>query len=105
MASLPPALRCLPSLFQATQKYPHAMAAISTPGTPAKTSRFGTTVVVALVLVLAYQLAHWTWVFVAPSPVAAVPEGDRGVDMAAVAPLLRAAAAAPAREGAFARGL
>ncbi len=63
------------------------MAAISTPGTPAKTSLFGSTIVGALVLVLAYQLAHWTWVFVAPSPVAAVPEGDRGVDMAAVARL------------------
>jgi general secretion pathway protein C len=82
-----------------------AMAAISTPGTPAKTSLFGTTVVVALVLLLAYQLAHWTWVFVAPSPVAAVPEGDRGVDMAAVARLFGAAAPAEARNVASAAGL
>ena len=31
-------------------------------------SRAGTFVVAVLVLVLAGQLAHWTWVFLAPSP-------------------------------------
>jgi general secretion pathway protein C len=51
----------------------------------------GTLAIVALVLVLAYQLAHWTWVFVAPAPVAASPDADRGVDMAAVARLFGAA--------------
>src|SRR5438093_4951316 len=52
----------------------------------------GTLVVIALVLVLAWQLAHWTWVFVAPPPVAAIPEGEAAVDLAAVAKLFGAAA-------------
>jgi general secretion pathway protein C len=81
------------------------MAAIYAPVTPAKTGRFGTTVVVALVLLLAYQLAHWTWVFVAPSPVAALPEGERGIDMGAVARLFGAAAPAEARNVASSGGL
>ena len=51
---------------------------------------FGTLAIVALVLVLAFQLAHWTWVFVAPAPVAATPLGERGVDLAAVAKLFGA---------------
>lgn len=56
----------------------------------AKDRVFGTLAIVALVLVLAFQLAHWTWVFVAPAPVAATPEGERGVDLAAVAKLFGA---------------
>src|SRR5438128_12493752 len=52
----------------------------------------GTLIVGALVLVLAWQLAHWTWVFVAPPPVAAIPEGEAAVDLAAVAKLFGAAA-------------
>ncbi len=51
----------------------------------------GNLAVVALVLVLAYQLAHWTWVFVAPAPVAAIPQAESGVDLAAVAKLFGAA--------------
>ncbi len=50
----------------------------------------GTLVVGALVVLLAYQLAHWTWVFVAPAPVAAVPEGAPAVNLAAVAKLFGA---------------
>jgi general secretion pathway protein C len=61
-------------------------------GVAAKTGVFGTLAIVALVLVLAYQLAHWTWVFVAPASVAAMPDADRGVDMAAIARLFGAAA-------------
>jgi len=52
----------------------------------------GNLVTVALTLVLAYQLAHWTWVFVAPAPVAAIPEDERAVDLAAIAKLFGAAA-------------
>jgi general secretion pathway protein C len=51
----------------------------------------GTIAIVALTLVLAFQLAHWTWVFVAPPAVATTPEADAGVDMAAIAKLFGAA--------------
>ena len=50
----------------------------------------GTLVVAAMVVLLAYQLAHWTWVFVAPAPVAAVPDGAPAVNLAAVAKLFGA---------------
>jgi general secretion pathway protein C len=68
------------------------MAAAATP--EAKTGPFGTAVVVALVLVLAYQLAYWTWVFVAPAPVAATLPAQQQVDLAAVARLFGADAPA-----------
>ena len=51
----------------------------------------GTAMVVALVLVLAYQLAYWTWVFVAPPKVAAPQPSQGGIDLAAVARLFGAA--------------
>ncbi|HUQ28727.1 MAG TPA: type II secretion system protein N [Usitatibacter sp.] len=51
----------------------------------------GTLAIVALTLVLAFQLAHWTWVFIAPPEVARTPEADAGVDMAAIAKLFGAA--------------
>lgn len=51
----------------------------------------GNLAVAALVLVLAYQLAHWTWVFLAPAPVATIAQGDTGVDLAAIARLFGAA--------------
>jgi len=53
---------------------------------------FGTLAVVALVLVLAYQLAHWTWVFLAPSTAAASRDEAGGVNLAAIARLFGAAA-------------
>jgi general secretion pathway protein C len=56
----------------------------------AKAGLVGNLVVAALVVLLAYQLAHWTWVFVAPAPVAAVPEGAPVVNLAAVAKLFGA---------------
>jgi general secretion pathway protein C len=58
----------------------------------------GKLLVVALVLVLAYQLAHWTWVFVAPMRVAAPESAAPAVDLAAVARLF--GAEAPAAAGA-----
>lgn len=73
------------------------MAIAPAPNEAAKSGVFGTLAVIALTLVLAYQLAHWTWVFVAPAPVAAIPESEPAVDLAAVAKLF--GAAAPSSEG------
>lgn len=56
----------------------------------AKTGLLGNLVVAALVVLLAYQLAHWTWVFVAPAPVGAVPDASPMVNLAAVAKLFGA---------------
>ena len=67
------------------------MASAATPS-PARTGPLGTFVLVALVLVLAYQLAYWTWVFVAPAPRAAVPESRGDVDFDAIARLFGAPA-------------
>lgn len=69
-------------------------------GNEAKREWFGTIVTIALTLVLAYQLAHWTWVFVAPAPVAAVPEADPPVDLAAIAKLFGASPPSSARTAA-----
>jgi general secretion pathway protein C len=63
----------------------------------------GTLAIVALTLVLAFQLAHWTWVFIAPPEVARTSEGYVGVDMAAIAKLF--GAAPPASMGASTSGL
>jgi general secretion pathway protein C len=51
----------------------------------------GTIVTIALTLVLAWQLAYWTWVFVAPPKVASAPPAQSAVDMAAIARLFGAA--------------
>ena len=56
-----------------------------------KSSPAGTLMTVVLVLVLAYQLAHWTWVFLAPPAVSSAPAQQSGdVDLAAVARLFGA---------------
>jgi general secretion pathway protein C len=68
------------------------MAAAATP--EAKTGLVGTALVVGLVLVLAWQLAYWTWVFVAPPKVAAPAPAQQQVDLAAVARLFGADAPA-----------
>jgi len=60
---------------------------VATLPSPAPASRFGSLLVVALVLLLAWQLAHWTWVFVAPRNAAAVPAPDMTVDLALAARL------------------
>lgn len=52
--------------------------------------RLGTALVAVLVLVLAWQLAYWTWVLVAPPSVSTAPRDSGGVDMAAVASLFGA---------------
>jgi general secretion pathway protein C len=48
-------------------------------------SLFGTVTTAALVLVLAWLLAKWTWVFVVPPAVAPSTRAAAGVDLAAVA--------------------
>jgi len=68
------------------------MAAMAVAPSPAgKTGIVGTFVVVALVLVLAWQLAYWTWVFATPKPSAQAPQSRGDVDLAAVARLFGAA--------------
>ena len=66
-------------------------------GTEAKTNWFGAVVTIALTLVFAWQLAHWTWVFVAPPPVAVLTESDSTVDLAAIAKLF--GSSAPSTQG------
>ncbi len=63
----------------------------------------GTLAIVALTLVLAFQLAHWTWVFIAPPEVAKTADREAGVDMAAIAKLF--GAAPPASASASTSGL
>ena len=67
-------------------------------GEEQKNRVIGTLAIIALTLVLAFQLAHWAWVFIAPPEVARTPAGDAGVDMAAIAKLF--GAAAPSSSGA-----
>jgi general secretion pathway protein C len=73
------------------------------PSRPDPAPRAGTILLVALVLLLAWQLAHWTWVFVSPRRIAATNDTVQGVDMAAVARLF--GAAAPSSGSAPAGGL
>lgn len=52
----------------------------------------GTFLLVALVLLLAWQLAYWTWVFFAPRDVAAPPaQQSSDIDLAAIARMFGAA--------------
>jgi len=54
----------------------------------------GTLLVVVLVIVLAYQLAHWTWVFATPAAVASRPASSEAtVDLAAAARIFGGSAA------------
>lgn len=66
------------------------MAAIAT-GSPTPRSPLATLVLAVLVLVLAWQLAYWTWVFVAPPQARATAAEAREVDLAAIARLFGAA--------------
>ncbi len=66
------------------------MAAAPNRVAAAANGAFGTIAIAAMVLVLAFQLAHWTWVFFAPAEVAAVPEGAPAINLGAVAKLFGA---------------
>ena len=62
------------------------MALAAPPSAPPAT-RAGTLLIAALVLVLAWQLAHWTWVFFAPASVASSAPAERTADLAVAARL------------------
>src|SRR5688572_3826401 len=56
----------------------------------------GTVLTVALVLVLAWQLAYWTWTFLTPpSTASAAPTREAGVDLGVAARLFGGTAASP----------
>ena len=61
---------------------------------PQATSRFGALATLALVIVLAWLLARWTWVFLAPPTVATSVPAATEVDLAAVARVFGGAAPA-----------
>lgn len=62
--------------------------AVTPTDSPSRLQRaFDTALAVALVLVLAWQLAYWTWRFAAPPLVAPARESASGVDLAAIARL------------------
>lgn len=75
-----------------------AMAAVPDASTPRSAGLFGTLVTAVLVVVLAWLLAQWTWMFLAPARVAETPPASGGTDLAAVARLF--GGAAPAGRGA-----
>lgn len=66
------------------------MATVSEP-VEQRTGALGNLVLLALVLVLAFQLAYWTWVFVSPPKTAAKPAERAEVDLAAIARMFGAA--------------
>jgi general secretion pathway protein C len=76
--------------------------ATAAPESQPRTGTAGTLLVVALVLVLAWQAAYWTWVFVAPPPVAAAAASQPAIDLAAVARLFGASAPTDATRSASA---
>jgi len=67
--------------------------AIASPPAPAEqTGALGSLLVLALVVLLAWQAAYWTWVFVAPPVVSAAAAPQPAIDLAAVARLFGASA-------------
>jgi general secretion pathway protein C len=66
--------------------------ASATTSTEPKSGAMGNLLVVALVLVLAWQAAYWTWVFLTPPKVSANAGAQPAVDLAAVARLFGATA-------------
>lgn len=76
------------------------MAAVPGNSAPKAATLFGTLVTAALVLVLAWLLAQWTWMFFAPARVAEAAVASGGTDLAAVARLF--GGAAPSASGAAA---
>lgn len=67
------------------------MATVSEPVERQRTGALGKLLLPALVLVLAFQLAYWTWVFVAPPKSAVKVTGQADVDLAAIARMFGAA--------------
>ena len=77
----------------------------ASPPESARPGRLGGAVVLVLALVLAYQLAYWTWVFVSPPRVAASAPPPAGVDLAAIARMFGAAPPAGSTGSASTSGL
>ena len=68
------------------------MATVTEPVERQQTGALGNLVLLALVLLLAFQLAYWTWVFVSPPKTAVkVAEQQADVDLAAIARMFGAA--------------
>ena len=67
------------------------MATVTEPVERQQTGALGNLVLLALVLLLAFQLAYWTWVFVSPPKSAAKVAEQPDVDLAAVARMFGAA--------------
>ena len=63
-----------------------AAMASATPSAP-PASRIAKLLIAALVIVLAWQLAHWTWVFLAPRATVSDGPAEGGVDLAVAARL------------------
>lgn len=78
---------------------------MSTAPSPPRQSPFGTLLLIALVLVLAWQLAYWAWRFLAPTPRPAPTSAVATVDMSAIARLFGAAPPAGATTAATTSGL
>jgi type II secretory pathway component PulC len=79
--------------------------ATAAPASPQRPSRPGTLVIAALVVVLGAQLAHWTWVFFAPAPVASGASSEGGADLAVAARLFGGSSSAPQGTAAAASSL
>ena len=79
--------------------------ATAAPASPHRPSRLGTLVTAALVVVLAAQLAHWTWVFFAPAPVASGAPAQGGADLAVAARLFGGSSSASPATAAAASSL
>lgn len=67
------------------------MATVTEPVEQQRTGALGNLVLLALVLVLAFQLAYWTWVFLSPPRSAVTVTEQADVDLAAVARMFGAA--------------
>ena len=67
-------------------RYHSRMSALASP-VPHRPSRAGSAAIAALVLLLAWQLAHWTWVFFAPRPTELAPAVEGPADLAVAARL------------------
>jgi general secretion pathway protein C len=61
------------------------MATVNPP--PNERNLFGTFIVAALVIVLAYQLAHWTWTFATPPAIASSAPSSQAADLGTAAKL------------------
>lgn len=83
------------------------MATLPDDSAPKPASLFGTLATAALVLLLAWLLARWTWVFLAPPAESAAEPAAVAVDLAAVARLFGGAApsSGPAAPAGTASGL